>query len=911
MTTSAPDSQPSGSLPARPGRFVPRLLPWPLAVLIVLLVHAFSLWWVPQLHLNNAPDLYYPAGSEAVEIRDALRAEFPSDELLTVVFQGPDLYGRNFLERLDGLATALSRHPLVDRVTTLTNMEHIQGSDDGFSVAPLVDVKRLSRMTPEQVQQRVLGDRFAPGLLASRDGSTVAMAVRPKPLEGSADRLALKVAVITAIRDGGLERYFAGDAGPITVDVAQLVSMMNDTTVFVPLTAGLGLLLLAWVVGRLVPVVIGGVAMSTVILPTVAGIAVSGQPYSMATAILPSLLAAYTMATLMHLYAAIQRAHAGGLRQRESIRMALAETIRPGAFNVLTTSAGLLSLMLVPMPPIQAFGIAGAAGTAMVFVVVYFVVPSLLVRFDRRRWPVKRSTMGFLGRLAQRITMKSMRRPKLAIAGAVLLVLGCVPLALKVHVETDVLAFFAPDHPVNVATNIVETKLSGITSLELLLQAPARDGLADIDTLKAIRELQDWLEALPEVDRTTSHVDLIEEMHWAMNGERQGFRKLPDSQELVSQYLLVYDGKDLEELVDRDFKQGRILLNMNVHGARQIGASIERIRQHVSASPLPGATVQIGGYGRLFADQVDLLVAGQADSFLGAFGQIFLLMTLLWRSPVAAAFCMVPNLAPLFFVFVLMGTFGISLDMATVMIAGVVLGITVDDTIHLYHGYRERLRAGTSVPLALARSFQNSGRAVLAISVLLTAQFALLATSDFIPTANFGLMTAVGLLAGQAAELLLLPALLVLRDGRKPRVQRSPAGHQRALPSGMRMPAPSETLWPPAEQPSSGLEAPQEVAPTPPSPTVAPTGLVLVCRGEVCRAKGSETVWEQCRDAYVMAKATGRPLQAVPVESPCLRRCEHAPVVLLANDPSAMDADDVDVLATLAKAAMTQRGGAT
>ena len=197
------------------------------------------------------------------------------------------------------------------------------------------------------------------------------------------------------------------------------------------------------------------------------------------------------------------------------------------------------------------------------------------------------------------------------------------------------------------------------------------------------------------------------------------------------------------------------------------------------------------------------------------------------------------------------------------------------------------------------------------LALVVIAQFALLATSDFIPTANFGLMTAVGLLAGQAAELLLLPALLVLRDGRKPRVQRSPAGHQRALPSGMRMPAPSETLWPPAEQPSSGLEAPQEVAPTPPSPTVAPTGLVLVCRGEVCRAKGSETVWEQCRDAYVMAKATGRPLQAVPVESPCLRRCEHAPVVLLANDPSAMDADDVDVLATLAKAAMTQRGGAT
>jgi hypothetical protein len=104
--------------------------------------------------------------------------------------------------------------------------------------------------------------------------------------------------------------------------------------------------------------------------------------------------------------------------------------------------------------------------------------------------------------------------------------------------------------------------------------------------------------------------------------------------------------------------------------------------------------------------------------------------------------------------------------MATVMIASVILGITVDDTIHLYHGYRERLKKGYSPVFAIARSFESSGRAVLATSVLLVAQFGLLATSSFIPTANFGLMTAVGLLVGQMFELLLLPALLLIRHGR-------------------------------------------------------------------------------------------------------------------------------------------------
>ena len=117
---------------------------------------------------------------------------------------------------------------------------------------------------------------------------------------------------------------------------------------------------------------------------------------------------------------------------------------------------------------------------------------------------------------------------------------------------------------------------------------------------------------------------------------------------------------------------------------------------------------------------------------------------------------------PLYFVFVLMGALSIYLDTATVMIAGIVLGITVDDTIHLFHGYRQRRKRGASPAWAIARCFEATGPAVMAISVLLISQFGLLAFSAFIPTSNFGLMTAVGLFSGQLFELMLTPALLVL-----------------------------------------------------------------------------------------------------------------------------------------------------
>lgn len=744
-----------------------KMLAWPLALALVILLHVGGAAMLLKLDFNNAPEVYYPDDAPAVTLRKQLRADFPSDEVLTVLFRADQPYATDFLKRLDALASDLGKHRLVERVLTLTTVEKISATDDGFAVEWLVDPGLIDETKADTLRQRVLEDRFAPDVLASRNGRYVALAVRPVPLGESMQRKELRNAVLAAIERAGLREHYAGDAGPVTVDVAELDSILRDSMLFIPLTTGIGLALLGWVVGRLRPVVIGAVAMSTVVLPTIAGIVIFGQPYTMATAILPSLLAAYTLATLLHLYAGIQRGRVARLKRPARIDRALAETLKPGFFNVLTTGAGLLSLTLVPIPPVQVFGAAGAFGTLLVFLTVFYLVPPFLLHWDIRRWPRQKSGLGATGKLASRLVRFSLRHPKAIIATALALIVATFSLTQRVQVESDLLAFFAAEHPVSRSTRIIESELSGVTTLEISLRGAGRDSLARVESLRAMREFQTWLEQLPEVDRTLSMADLIEEMHWAMNSEDAAFRTLPPSDKLLRQYLLIYDGRDLYELVNRDYAHARIVVNLNVHGAQEIGRVIGAMRAHVEQHPLPGMQVDIGGYGRLFADQVDLLVNGQINSFLGAFVQIFLFMAILWRSLGAAALGIIPNLAPLYFIFVLMGVAGIYLDLATVMIAGVVLGITVDDTIHLYHGYRERLKKGFSPVFAIARSFESSGRAVLAISLLLVAQFGLLASSAFIPTANFGLMTAVGLLAGQVFELLLLPALLLIKDGRR------------------------------------------------------------------------------------------------------------------------------------------------
>lgn len=257
----------------------------------------------------------------------------------------------------------------------------------------------------------------------------------------------------------------------------------------------------------------------------------------------------------------------------------------------------------------------------------------------------------------------------------------------------------------------------------------------------------------------------LEEMHWAFNAENDKYRTLPADEQLISQYLLIYDGDDLYDFVDRDFQHSRVALSLNVHSSTEIKRVMNQIRRYLSEKFGDEVTWEIAGAGRLFADMEELLVKGQVYSLWGALVLIFGLMLVLWRSLGDSLLCMVPNLSPILLIFIIMGIFGIWLDMGTAMIASVAVGIAVDDTIHVFHGFRRRVAQGVSPVLAIARTYRQAGRAVVTTTVILSAQFLILVASEFVPTRNFGLLTTIGLVAALIFDLVLLPALLIVLYG--------------------------------------------------------------------------------------------------------------------------------------------------
>ena len=451
-----------------------------------------------------------------------------------------------------------------------------------------------------------------------------------------------------------------------------------------------------------------------------------------------------------------------GISGQARIQHALTEIRRPALFTALTTAAGMLSLATSPIPAIRNFGLVSAAGVLLIYVVVINILPPVIVVWDTTLWPRTSAGLRWMEIIIRHLTRIGIRYP-VWVLGLSAIILGAgVPAIWDVKVETNLQEFFAPDHPIRRDTSYFESIMSGTGNLDVIFETAERDGLKKPEYLAFIRSFQSWAEKLPEIDKTVSVADFIEEMHWGFNAEDSSFRTIPDDPELISQYLFIYDGENLFDFVDSEFQTSHVSMSINAHPANEIAAIMEKLRGYMNEHAPAGLQWEIAGYSRLIADMEELLVKGQVYSLLGALVLIFLLMLLLWRSFGSALLCMIPNISPILIIFMVMGLFGIWLDMATAMIASIAVGIAVDDTIHVYHGYISRKNAGIPSVHALARTFSHAGRAVFTTTIILSAQFMILVLSLFQPTVHFGLLTSIGLWAALVFDLLLLPSIIIL-----------------------------------------------------------------------------------------------------------------------------------------------------
>jgi predicted RND superfamily exporter protein len=435
--------------------------------------------------------------------------------------------------------------------------------------------------------------------------------------------------------------------------------------------------------------------------------------------------------------------------------------------SALTTAGGMFSFLASSLLPVRDLGFFIPFGVLLSSTLALTLVPALLRLLRvRRRVVVKRAGVPIIERALERCGRFGVRHARgvtLACIPILVVVAAGIP---RVTRDYDPIEWLPEDEPARVSTDFIDRYMGGATNLELVIDGGELQALHDPAMLERVAAIQRHVEsaASGQISKTISLVDVSKEIHQALNGGNPAHYSIPDSRALVAQEMLLFESAgsdDLEEVTDSGFQLARITLKGQQGPTGQYSAFLEEHRPEFERLA-EGRNVMMTGAMMISTHLADLTVITAMRSYAIAFMLITPLMVLFIGRMRIGLVSMVPNLSPIIMVLGFMGWAGIPLDVFTVLVAGIALGLVVDDTLHILNGFRREFAESEDVEQAIVETMRTTGRALLFTTLVLTTAFSIYGFSGAISIKTFGLLTALAIMLAFVFDLFLSPALLAL-----------------------------------------------------------------------------------------------------------------------------------------------------
>ncbi len=532
-----------------------------------------------------------------------------------------------------------------------------------------------------------------------------------------------------------------------------------------------------------------GTSLVTVWL-TMGVIAALGQPVTAVSANFVALLTITTVSFTVHLIASF-RELAGKATDMLACDLAfetMKDKLAPCVYTALTTVVAFGSLVVSDIVPIRTFGWMMCVGIVVSLVVTYSFFASILVLLPGKKVPGKHRGTPRLSEFFARLS--TTRSGTIAVLGT-LLAVAAVYGASELTLGNKLAKYFRGDTEIRQGLEVIDRELGGTVPLDIILQfdafAPAAshdvDAFADPfddpfsdrsgpdpyperfwftpEKLRIVERLQAFLDSQDAIGKTLS-VSSFERVARGFNDNR------PLSYVALSGVLGAIPEDVRRSLIDplASPAAGQLRISARLRETAtdyELSALISRIERHaVEELGIERADFHITGIGILFNNMLKLFFESQFSTLGFVLLATLGMFTLLLRSWKLAVIGLLPNLLAAGLVLAFMGFLAIPLDVMTITIAAIVIGIGVDDAIHFLHRYRSQLQQGSSVRQAVLMSHRTTGQALYFTSATVMAGFSVLLLSRFVPTAYFGSLAALAMLLALVANLLLLPALLML-----------------------------------------------------------------------------------------------------------------------------------------------------
>lgn len=709
-------------------------------------------------------------GRQSAKTYQRFRRDFGNDNDLVLTLTHPNLLDPTLLPAIDTITAQIQQLDGVRRVYSLATAVELVATAGGS------EPRRLMAEGPEGLEAALNRNEDFTGQLVSQDRNTAAFIVELEERPNDSLYLAKIVDhlrnLAAPLNDSRYEFHLAGIEAQ-KLDVSRLLA--RDQMLLIPMVVVALACVLAFFFRSPAAVGLPLICTGITVTWTMGAYGLAGFSIHALTALLAPTVMAISVATCVHIY------H-GWLTwpdpsvDSERVLGSVNRLRRPCFFTALTTAIGFGSLGWSATPAVGQFGIFAALGAILAYLVAVTVLPVAL-SFLPAPAP---QTRGVKPGRAMHAFLKgsselAVNRPRHVLMVAAALSLAAVALLPSLRNNTDLIGFMKESAPLSRDTAFIDKALNGSAALEFVIRAPAGKTLDNAASLAGLLRLRQIVEENSEVTATLSILDVLAQVHRAETEEEPWNHAslVPENEDqLLYELELMRAAQDqslINRLVDPNWSALRLTARTHAMGSQdairladQIVAQAHPVHTRDSSPPPLEVT---GAFFQMASDSNDL-VRDQLRSFGLALVLIVAVIAFLFRSPQLVVAAVAPNLLPILWTCALMAALGIELSTGTAMIASVLIGISVDDTIH----YLDRLRQyDLGEPAKAIRAATLKTGATLSVtSVVLVLGFWAGALGSFKPTIYFSLLTGTAMITALLCDLLVLPAaVMLLFGGRK------------------------------------------------------------------------------------------------------------------------------------------------
>ena len=766
---------------------------------------------LPNLTMDTSTEGFLHKSDQMRIDYDVFRDQFGRDEKIMLAVKTNNIFNIDFLTKLDALHKALEQQlPHIEAVNSLISARNTYGSDGSLVVGRMIELLPSNQRELSELKEKAMQNSLFDNLLYSEDHTITVITVDTKTYSneqgeaiaddldfdaGFSDDFDFEIDAETETQD--TQKTYLSDAenDEIIIKAQQVISafeadnfnihltgsaaiagifkqaLTKDSLIFISLMIVMIVIVLFALFRRISGVLLPLICVVLTLTTTLSLMAALAVPFTMATQIMPTFLLAVVTGASIHLLAVFYKDYARSEDKKTSLRYAMGHSGLAIVMTSITTAVGLWSFSFSGVAPVADLGRFASAGVMVGLFFTLVLLPALIafIGIKHKKTTTEVGENGLMDRGLLAISRVATSKAKgIVIISAVLIVIA-VFFAAQLRFSHHPLNWLPDDNFARIATETVDESLNGSLTLEVVIDTEVTNGLYSPEVLNTIDRVSNNINVISTgnmfVGKVIIVVDVVKEINKALNNNLAEHYAIPNSSALIAQEFVLFGSSgsnDLEALVDSDYSKARLTLKVPWLDSLEAREFIKDAQIYLDAEFEGLATVTFTGVGTLMTVTFVQAIYSSAFSYLLAFGFIAVLMVLLVGNLKIGLISMLPNVLPILFIAMIMSIFDMPLDMFTLLIGAIALGLAVDDTVHFMHNFRRYEMQYNDVDKAVELTLMGTGRAITLTSIVLALGFMVLTFSSMNHMFNFGILTASAILTALLADFFLMPAIMKL-----------------------------------------------------------------------------------------------------------------------------------------------------